>query len=225
MEEKDLDLTCGLTDDELTERFKESIRVDNELRTILGLPIAKFDIETNKAYLEYPNGKKEYVDDPHRAFKTDDYSLTVDKSGNKDSLKHILMNELLRCFLESRRGYAFVADNSRVNLDSKLFYISLVLYNIQLRCFVLISIRTTRCSEQDYSLMNSCVRYFDERRKRDCENPTMGITICCYGGKTTVRYVISDSEKPFASSDQGSVLFSVEELKALVDVIRLHNRK
>ena len=188
MEEKDLDLTCGLTDDELTERFKESIRVDNEFRTILGLPIAKFDPDSNKAYLEYPDGKKEYVDDPHRAFKTDDYSLTVDKSGDKDSLKHILMNELLRCFLESRRGYAFVADNSRVNLDGKLFYISLVLYNIQLRCFVLVSIRTTRCTEEDYSLMNSCVRYFDERRKKDYENPTMGITICCYGGKTTVRY-------------------------------------
>ena len=225
MEEKDLDLTCGLTDDELTERFKESIRVDDELRTILGLPIAKFDIETNKAYLEYPDGKKEYVDDPHRAFKTDDYSLTVDKSGDKDSLKHILMNELLRCFLESRRGYAFVADNSRVNLDSKLFYISLVLYNIQLMCFVLVSIRTTRCSEQDYSLMDSCVRYFDERRKRDFENPTMGVTICSCGGKTTVRYAISDSNKHIAVSEYGSALLSVEELRALVDAIRSHNSK
>ena len=225
MEEKDLDLTCGLTDDELTERFKESIRVDNEFRTILGLPIAKFDPDSNKAYLEYPDGKKEYVDDPHRAFKTDDYSLTVDKSGDKDSLKHILMNELLRCFLESRRGYAFVADNSRVNLDGKLFYISLVLYNIQLRCFVLVSIRTTRCTEEDYSLMNSCVRYFDERRKKDYENPTMGITICCYGGKTTVRYAISVSNKPFVSSEYGSALLSVEELRALVDVIRSHNSK
>ena len=73
--------------------------------------------------------------------------------------------------------------------------------------------------------MDSFVRYFDERRKRDFENPTIGITICSCSGKTTVRYVISDSEKPFASSDHGSVLFSVEELKALVDVIRLHNRK
>ncbi len=225
MEEKDLDLTCGLTDDELTERFKESIRVDNELRTILGLPIAKFDIETNKAYLEYPNGKKEYVDDSYRVFKTENYSLAVDKSGDKDSLKHILMNELLRCFLNSRRGYAFVADNSRVKLDGKYFYISLVLYNINLRCFVLISIRTTRCSEQDYSLMDSCVRYFDERRKRDFENPTIGITICSCNGKTTVRYAISGSNKTFVSSEYGSTLLSVEELRALVDVIRSHNSK
>ena len=30
----DLDTTAGLTDDELTERFKESIRIDNEIRRI-----------------------------------------------------------------------------------------------------------------------------------------------------------------------------------------------
>ena len=57
----DLDRTCGLTDDEMTERFKESIRIDNEIRKIKGLPIAKFDKEKNKPYLEYPDGRREYV--------------------------------------------------------------------------------------------------------------------------------------------------------------------
>ena len=36
----ELDTTCGLYDDELTERFKESIRIDNEIRKIKGLPTA-----------------------------------------------------------------------------------------------------------------------------------------------------------------------------------------
>ena len=57
----DLDRTCGLTDDEMTEHFKESIRIDNEIRKIKGLPIAKFDKEKNKPYLEYPDGRREYV--------------------------------------------------------------------------------------------------------------------------------------------------------------------
>ena len=62
MEEKnELDYTCGLSDDELTERFKESIRIDNEIRKIKGLPIAGYDDETNRPYLEYPDGRREYV--------------------------------------------------------------------------------------------------------------------------------------------------------------------
>ena len=64
----ELDSTCGISDEELTIRFKESIRIDNEVRKIKGLPIAGYDdetkrayLETQKAYLEYPDGRREYV--------------------------------------------------------------------------------------------------------------------------------------------------------------------
>ena len=57
----ELDSTCGISDEELTLRFKESIRIDNEVRKIKGLPIAGYDDETKKAYLEYPDGRREYV--------------------------------------------------------------------------------------------------------------------------------------------------------------------
>ena len=56
----ELDSTCGLSDEELTVRFRESIRIDNEVRKIKGLPIAGYDDKTQKAYLEYPDGRREY---------------------------------------------------------------------------------------------------------------------------------------------------------------------
>ena len=43
----ELDSTCGVSDDELTERFKEAIRIDNEIKRIKGVPIAGYDIEKN----------------------------------------------------------------------------------------------------------------------------------------------------------------------------------
>ena len=58
----DLDTTYGLTDDELTERFKESIRIDNEIRKVKGVPTVKYDDEKNQVYLEYPDGRIEYVE-------------------------------------------------------------------------------------------------------------------------------------------------------------------
>ena len=48
----ELDSTCGLFDEELTVRFRESIRIDNEVRKIKGVPVAGYDDETQKAYLE-----------------------------------------------------------------------------------------------------------------------------------------------------------------------------
>ena len=57
----ELDSMCGISDDELTERFKQSIRIDDEIRKIKGLPVARYDEETKRAYLEYPDGRREYV--------------------------------------------------------------------------------------------------------------------------------------------------------------------
>ncbi len=56
-----LKYTCGISDDELTRRFKESIRIDEEIRSVQGLPQARYDDELKKAYLEYPDGRRKYV--------------------------------------------------------------------------------------------------------------------------------------------------------------------
>ena len=57
----ELDSTCGISDDELTRRFIESIRIDEEIRRIKGLPQARYDVETKRAYLLYPDGTRKYV--------------------------------------------------------------------------------------------------------------------------------------------------------------------
>jgi len=57
----ELDSTCGISDEELTERFKASIRIDQEICKIKGLPIARYDDKRKEAYLEYPDGRREYV--------------------------------------------------------------------------------------------------------------------------------------------------------------------
>jgi hypothetical protein len=60
-ETNELDSTCGISDDELTERFKEAIRIDNEIKKIKGAPIAGYDTAPKMAYLEYPDGKRKYA--------------------------------------------------------------------------------------------------------------------------------------------------------------------
>lgn len=54
-------LHLRISDEEMTLRFKEAIRLDNEKRNILGLPTSGFDAKTRRAYLKYPDGTREYV--------------------------------------------------------------------------------------------------------------------------------------------------------------------
>ena len=61
MEENELDSLCGISDDELTKRFIEAIRIDNEIKKAMGTPISCYDPKTNSAYLLYSDGTKKYI--------------------------------------------------------------------------------------------------------------------------------------------------------------------
>ena len=61
VERNELDSTFGISDEELTERFKAAIKLDKEICKIKGLPIAGYDDEDKRAYLEYPDGRRVYV--------------------------------------------------------------------------------------------------------------------------------------------------------------------
>ncbi len=60
-ETNDFDSMCGIDDDELTRRFVEGVRLENEKKKILGVPVSGYNAETKRAYLEYADGTKEYV--------------------------------------------------------------------------------------------------------------------------------------------------------------------
>lgn len=59
-EYNELDSTCGVSDEELTHRFKEAVRIENEIKKLKKQPIAKYDFDRHKPYIEYPDGRREY---------------------------------------------------------------------------------------------------------------------------------------------------------------------
>ena len=59
--ENAIDSTCSVSNDELTKRFVEATRIDNEIKKIKGVPIKKYDNEKKQPYLEYPDGRREYA--------------------------------------------------------------------------------------------------------------------------------------------------------------------
>lgn len=60
-EENELDSTCDVSDKEMTYRFQQGLKIENEIKQLKGLPIAGYDLEKKKAYLEYPDGHREYA--------------------------------------------------------------------------------------------------------------------------------------------------------------------
>jgi hypothetical protein len=55
-----LDTVDGITDDEMTRRFQAAVKLSIEKNKVLGLPVSKYDFQNHRAYLQYPDGRKEY---------------------------------------------------------------------------------------------------------------------------------------------------------------------
>ena len=129
-------------------------------------------------------------------------------------LEQSLMGKLQAFLLELGKGFAFVARQQRISTESKDFYIDLVFYNYLLKCFVLIDLKTTELTHQDIGQMDMYVRMYDDLKRGDGDNPTVGILLCEDKDQSVVRYsVLNGSEQLFASRYQ-LVLPSEEELRS-----------
>lgn len=62
MEGNELDSFCGISDEELTERFKVAVEIDKKICEIKGLPLSCYDDEAKLPYLLYPDGRRVYFD-------------------------------------------------------------------------------------------------------------------------------------------------------------------
>jgi predicted nuclease of restriction endonuclease-like (RecB) superfamily len=131
----------------------------------------------------------------------------------ESKLEGALMDKLQQFLLELGKGFAFVARQQRISTETQDFYIDLVFYNYLLKCFVLIDLKTGHLEHQDIGQMDMYVRMYDDLRRGEGDNPTVGILLCGSKDRSVVRYsVLKDSEQLFASKYR-LVLPTEEELR------------
>lgn len=131
----------------------------------------------------------------------------------ESDLERALMDKLQQFLLELGKGFAFVGRQQRISTETQDFYIDLVFYNYLLKCFVLIDLKSGHLTHQDIGQMDMYVRLYDDLRRGDNDNPTVGILLCGSKDQSVVRYsVLHESEQLFASKYR-LVLPSEDELR------------
>lgn len=111
-----------------------------------------------------------------------------------------LINNLQKFLLELGKGFSFVGRQYRISTELDHFYIDLVFYNYLLKSFVLIDLKVGKLTHQDIGQMDMYRRLFDDLKRPEGDNPTVGIILCTEKSETVVKYsVINDSSSIFAA--------------------------
>lgn len=145
--------------------------------------------------------------------------LQLPESGQlrESELEQAIIDELQKFLLELGKGFSFVARQMRISAETSHFFVDLVFYNYLLKCFVIIDLKTGKLTHQDIGQMDMYVRMFDDLKRGEDDNPTIGIILCDSKDETVVKYsVIQESQQLFASKYQ-RILPTEEELIAEIE--------
>jgi predicted nuclease of restriction endonuclease-like (RecB) superfamily len=138
-------------------------------------------------------------------------------TANEHQIETALIDKLEHFLLELGKGFSFVGRQYRISSELEHYYIDLVFYNYMLKCFVLIDLKTSKLSHQDIGQMDMYRRMFDDLRKPEGDNPTIGIILCAEKSETVVKYsIINDNPQMFATKFM-PYLPTEEELIAEID--------
>jgi predicted nuclease of restriction endonuclease-like (RecB) superfamily len=130
------------------------------------------------------------------------------------TLESAIISHLQEFLLEMGRGFSFVGRQFRISTETVHFYVDLVFYNYLLKCFVVIDLKTKKLTHQDIGQMDMYVRMFDDLKRGEGDNPTIGIILCADKDETMAKYsVLSESRQIFASKYK-FILPTEEELTA-----------
>ncbi len=147
--------------------------------------------------------------------------IDQDAELSEKKLETAIINHIQKFLMEMGKGFAFVARQQHIVTDTSDFFIDLVFYNYHLKCFVLIDLKTEKLSHAAIGQMDMYVRMYNDLKKGDDDNPTIGIILCTEKDETIVKYsVLAENEKLFASKYR-LYLPQEEELQELIEADRV----
>lgn len=136
---------------------------------------------------------------------------------SENTLEGAIITNLQKFLMELGKGFAFVARQQHIHTEKQDYYIDLVFYNYILKCFCLIDLKTSKVTHQDVGQMDMYVRMYDELKRGEGDNPTIGIILCSETDEDIARYSVLHGNEQLFASKYKLYLPSEEELRAEIE--------
>ena len=175
-------------------------RVENEMKQLTA------DFQTDKL---------EFIKNPVIA---EFLGLSSNTDFTESELESSILSNIQKFLMELGKGYAFVARQQHIKTEKQDYYIDLVFYNYILKCFVLIDLKTEKITHQDVGQMDMYIRMYDELKRSEGDNPTIGIVLSSDTDEDIARYSVMHGNEQLFASKYKLYLPTEEELRAEIEM-------
>ena len=116
-------------------------------------------------------------------------------------IENALVKDITKLLLELGTGFAFLGNQYHINVGGDDFYIDLLFYNLNLRCYVVIELKTGEFKPEYAGQLNFCLSAVDGILKRPEDNPSIGLLLCKSKNDLLAEYALKDMSKPIGVSE------------------------
>lgn len=162
----------------------------------------------------YQSDKLEFVKNPVVA---EFLGLAQNTDFTETDLEKSIITNIQKFLMEMGKGYAFVARQQHIHTEKEDYFIDLVFYNYILKCFVLVDLKTHKITHQDVGQMDMYIRMYDELKRNEGDNPTIGIVLCSDTDEDIARYSVLHGNEQLFATKYKLYLPTIEELKAEIE--------
>lgn len=128
-------------------------------------------------------------------------------------IERALVQDVTKLLLELGTGFAFLGNQYHLNVGGDDFYIDLLFYNLNLRCYVVIELKTGEFKPEYAGQLNFYLSAVDGILKKDADNPSIGLLLCKSKNDLVAEYSLKDMSKPIGVSEYKITSTLPEELE------------
>ena len=98
--------------------------------------------------------------------------------------------------LEMGRGFAYIGRQYHLSVDGDDYYIDLLMYHLQLHCYVVIELKAVEFIPEFVSKLNFYISAVDEYVKTTEDKPTIGLLLCRTKSDKKARFALRGVTQP-----------------------------
>ena len=159
-------------------------------RSILGMQI-ETDLYGRQADLAI-----EMLKDPYQF----DF-LTIHEEAHERAIEHALITHMKDFLIELGQGFAFVGSQVPLTFDDQEFFLDLLFWHLELRCFCVVELKSTKFKPEHTGQLGFYLAAVDDQLKKEGDNKTIGILLCKSKNKIVAEYALRNISAPIGVSE------------------------
>jgi len=188
-----------------------ALNIKTELHKRHGKAITNFK---NTLQNPHANLAQQTIKDPY----VFDFIELTESLQEKD-IENQLINHVSKFLLELGKGFAFIGKQYHLNVAEQDYYIDLLFYHVNLKCYVVLELKNTRFKPEYAGKLNFYVSAIDEQLKTETDNPSIGIILCRDKNNVEVEFALRGMSQPLGVSEFTLTETLPEELKSALPTI------